>query len=281
MDDDQTVSVAPEPEDIPAPEPPAAPPATTPEPEPLPAFDLNFDSTPEPSTEPAAPTFTDDDIAKYIASKSHDDLKHVPAYNQQVQRAISKHRQEQERQAQEYNTLAQWDNWFRQLHPAQLAQVREDPQYDSVYVKVRDWRNQGGPQGVSSRAAVAQDMLQGLRSYFESNDQFASVVDSWDDLMNEPDLSQFMTKVISAGLKKEKAKLEKAAKTQAQAYIKDVFAKRGITLPSPETSTSAPNAGRGGLTYDSYINATPEQQAKFDPDEIDSMLNARRASQRK
>lgn len=286
MDDDLNVSVESQPPETPAPEtPPATPPVETPELE-LPPFSLDFGATPESSPRTAsadepgvtAPVqITDDDIAKFLSGKSHDDLKHIPAYNKTLQRSISKYREEQERAAQENYQLAQWDQYFRTLHPAQLAQVREDPNYDSIYVKVREWRQAGGPQGGISRKALAQDMMNNLRNYFAQDDRFSKVVEDWDELMNEPDLGNFMAKVIETGTKKREKELEKQAKVAAQAYINDVLAKRGITLPSPTTSSSAPQAGAGGLTYESYIKMTPEQAMKVDPQEIDRVMAEHRA----
>lgn len=281
--DEESVSAVLEPEvtpDLPQSEPPvetppATPPTPEPTPEPLPEFSLNLDQAP--TSAPEAPQFTDEDIARFIAQKGHDDLKHIPAYNQQVQRAISKYRAEQEKAAQENYRLAQWDQYFRSLRPDQLAYARENPEYDEAYLAVRQWRQSGGPSGGMTRQVVAEDMLKGLRTYFESHDDFKDVVTNWDELMQESDLGKFVSRVVEMGSKKYKSQLEKAAKTQAQAYIQDVLAKRGINMPSPETQSTAPVKGGSGLDYDTYIKMSPEQAAKLDPQDIDDMYARRRA----
>lgn len=273
--EDVVVSANPEPE-TPATEPVASPePETTPTPIEieLPPFTLDEpSSTPASDNEPAAPTVSEEDIARYLQTKGHDDLKHIPAYNSTVQKAISKYRQDQNQAAQANYEMARWDQWFRQLTPAQLAQAREDPGYDDKYIKLREWRNSGSPVGGMTREQVATDMVSGLHRYFSADDRFKDVVAGWDDLTQISDPAEFMTRAIDIGMKKREKEILKAAETKATAIIKDTLAKYHITVPSPQTAKQAPAAGSGGLTYEWYLNATPEQVLKIPPAEIDKML---------
>ena len=227
------------------------------------------------STQESRP-FTDNDILAYLSTKTHDELKHLPAYNSQVQRGLAKIQNEQAHMVEEYQALAQWDNWFGQLNPQQFRQAMGNPEYADIAARVTRWRAEGAPNGVLTRQVVAEQMISQIQQYLSGHDELRDLVDNWDELLQEKDFAKFVGKLVDHGTGKKTAAKTAALEKEARAQMAQILQAHHISLPVPALTSELPVSGSGpiqGWTRDRYLNASPEEVSMLTPAQIDKILS--------
>lgn len=234
-------------------------------------FNIEIDLTP--ATAPRL--FSDDDIAKYLSNRTHDDLKAIPAYNAQIQRAAAKIQAENNRTQTEYASFAQWDQWFQQLNPGQFRYAMQDPEYAQNYSRVVEWLANGAPTGLMAKQQVAEEMLGHLQDYLGGHEDLQDLAENWDELLQERDFGKFVEKVISHGVEKRSTGHRKNLEVEARAQVAKILAQYHIAIPDPPSGSAIPaNVGgqTAGWTKDRYERATIEEVASLSPAQIDAIL---------
>ena len=212
-----------------------------------------------------------DEEEAYHASKSHDDLKKLPAYNAQLNRMlqIEKKKVEQQQAAEREHAQAyqRLDAYFAPLAPNanDPDQVRSDKALRlteaiatlegyRAYGQWQELRRTGGAP-TATRAQVAIDMLQGLRGSLEAHPELSRVLDKWDDLTKEPDPAGFLFRIVEAALEPERNKLSARAKEEIKAGINEALIKRGLQADGPESPAGGVVSGNGLTHTLEQINA--------------------------
>ena len=226
----------------------------------------NLETPVPPDTTPKPPALdlsklTPEQLATHFATLSHDELAKIPAYNQQVQRAMAKARteenqrlqvevQQQQQIAAQFQTNAQiFAQWKAQ---GQLEQrLLSDPNMYQVYHQTNEWFQNGGytsaQQQRQAEARYGVAVVAGLKKTLGEHAEFKAVVDEIDALLQNPDPVEFFTKMADKVLEKERAKIPAAIKAGVTAEL----AKHHITVPS-SPSVNSPPVTNGHITVAEY-----------------------------
>ena len=201
-------------------------------------------ATQGPVTAPAAPAreFTEAEIAAYLASKTHEDLKGIKAYNDQVNRGLDRVRKtwerEQAEQAREASVVAEYRSYYdglKQTNPAQLLELLENPEHAAMYQKVRSFK--GGGSG--DPRVVVRQIADNFRRQVEEDERFEGIEIDWDEVFSKGP-SGAVYHVADRLIKKEQAALDKRLKDEMGAMRTSILAELSRTATQPSTPAGAP-----------------------------------------
>ncbi len=196
---------------------------------------------------------TPEQIEKWLTSKSHDELKKIPAYNTVVQKGAAKARleaidsakKELAEQSQRDNEMSQWSNYFEQLkqNPAQLAEALKDRNVYQMYGRVLEHQGNGV---ANDRRKHAEEIISTLRKALSEDEELAALSsgEDWEELMQSKSIPELIKAIAKKGaqhMMNDTVKEEiKKAKSEFEAQVNELRAEFRGGTPEPTSVAGSP-----------------------------------------
>ena len=218
-----------------------------------------------------------------------EDLKNHPAlrdrYNKLVSTTQKKLEDAQRQREQETQRYVDMDAEFRRLerdahngNSAELLAALDNPDVVANYARIKQWRQSRQASSDDLLARAANTMVDGLVSSLKEDEDWADLSDSeWNEIFSERDVKKVLSRLVVAGTAKERKSLQAKAKAEIEAGINEAVAKRGLSVPNPESPHGAVvGSGNGGLTLEQYSAMSPQERRALrrdNPQVIDAMTS--------